>query len=69
MKSGLQKSVRRQQVAAARACCDALAKQDLGQVRRLRVRYLQQRRLCCQSNNLALILMISVAAPLAYHNA
>jgi hypothetical protein len=33
MKSGLQKCVRRQQAAAARACCDALAKQDLGQVK------------------------------------
>jgi hypothetical protein len=32
MKSGLQKCVRRQRAAAARACCDALAKQDLGQV-------------------------------------
>jgi hypothetical protein len=38
LKSGLQKCVRRQRAAAARACCDALAKQDLGQVsgRRLR---------------------------------
>ena len=32
MKSGLQNCVRRQRAAAARACCDALAKQDLGQV-------------------------------------
>jgi hypothetical protein len=32
LKSGLQKSIRRQRAAAARACCDALAKQDLSQV-------------------------------------
>ena len=36
MKSGLQKCIRRQKAAAARACCDALAKQDLGQVMHLR---------------------------------
>ena len=38
MKSGLQKCIRRQKAAAARACCDALAKQDLGQVMHLQRR-------------------------------
>ncbi len=65
MKSGLQKCIRRQQAAAARACCDALAKQDLGQVTDFACDVSTITRACSS----ALMLIVAVAAPSAHYNA